>query len=62
MSTNAAQVSEVDQESLTERMARGRLPLAEALRYATQIATSLRDLHLHGLAYGAVSSQLILLA
>ena len=34
MSTNAAQVSEVDQESLTERMARGRLPLAEALRYA----------------------------
>ena len=61
MSTNAAQVSEVDQESLTERMARGRLPLAEALRYATQIATSLRDLHLHGLAYGAVSSQLILL-
>jgi hypothetical protein len=52
---------EVDQESLTERMARGRLPLADALRYATQIATSLRDMHLQRLVYGAVSSQLILL-
>jgi len=64
MSTQAAGISgivEPYQESLTERMARGRLSLAETLCYATQIATSLRDLHLLGLVYGAVSSQLILL-
>jgi hypothetical protein len=61
MSANAVRITEIDQESLTERMARGRLSLAETLRYATQIAASLRDLHVHGLAYGAVSSQLILL-
>jgi hypothetical protein len=42
-------------------MGRGPLPLAEALRYATEIAISLRDLHMNGLVYGAVSSQLILL-
>ena len=64
MSANAVQISEIGepyQESLGERMARGRLSLAETLRCATQIAASLRDLHVHGLAYGAVSSQLILL-
>jgi hypothetical protein len=49
------------QESLTERLSRGRLPVIEALFYATQIATSLRDLHAQKLVYGAVSSQLILL-
>ena len=43
-------------------MGRGRLPVTEALLYATQIATCLRDLHAHKLVYGAVSSQLILLA
>jgi serine/threonine protein kinase len=48
-------------ESLTERMSRAPLPLEEALRYAIQIATSLRDLHRCGLVYGAVSSQSILL-
>jgi hypothetical protein len=42
-------------------MGRGRLPLAKALRYATQVAACLRDLHRQGLVYGAVSSQLILL-
>ena len=52
---------EAYQESLTERLSRGRLPVTEALRYATQIATSLRDLHAQKLVYGAVSSQLILL-
>ena len=51
----------IAQESLTERMGRGRLPIEEALGYATQIATCLRDLHLQRLAYGAVSSQLIVL-
>jgi len=48
-------------ESLTERMGRAPLPVEEALRYAIQIATGLRDLHRHGLVYGAVSSQSILL-
>jgi len=64
VSANAVEVAEsagVYQESLTERMGRGRLPLAEALRYATQIAACLRDLHMQRLVYGAVSSQLILL-
>jgi len=49
------------QESLTERMRRGPLAVTEALRYATQIATCLRDMHMQGLVYGAVSSQLIVL-
>ena len=65
MSTNAAQIEipeEAYQESLAERLTRGPLPLPEALRYATEIATTLRDLHAQGLAYGAVSSHLILLA
>lgn len=52
---------EAYQESLTERLSRSRLPVTEALRYATQIATCLRDLHAQRLVYGAVSSQLILL-
>jgi hypothetical protein len=54
--------AEAYQESLTERMGRGRLSLAEALRFATQIATCLRDLHAQHLVYGAVSSQLIQLS
>ena len=49
------------QESLTERFRRGPLPVTEALRYATQVATCLRDLHMQGLVHGAVSSQLTLL-
>jgi len=52
---------EGSRESLTERMGRAPLPAEEALRYAIQIATSLRDLHRYRLVYGAVSSQLILL-
>jgi hypothetical protein len=55
------QSAEPFQESLTDRMGRGRLPLAEALAYAIQIAASLRDLHAQRLVYGAVSSQLIVL-
>lgn len=50
---------EPDYESLTERMGRSPLPVAEALRHATQIATCLRDLHMQHLIFGAVSSQLI---
>ena len=53
--------AEAYQETLTERLGRGALPVAEALGYATQVATCLRDLHMQGLVHGAVSSQLILL-
>jgi hypothetical protein len=47
------------QGSLAERMARSPLSLVEALHCGTEIAAALRDLHRQGLAYGAVSSQLI---
>jgi hypothetical protein len=56
-----AEQAETHQESLTERMARSPLSLAEILRYATEIAAALRGLHQSGLEYGAVSAQLILL-
>ena len=49
-------------ETLTERLGRGRLPLAKALGYATEIAAGLRDLHMQGLVYGAVSSHLVVLS
>ena len=49
------------QELLTDRLARGPMPLAEAMQVATQIAGALRDLHRNGMAYGAVSLQLVLL-
>ena len=52
---------EIVQETLSGRIARASLPLAETLRYAIQLATYLRDLHTYGLAYGAVSPQLVLL-
>ncbi len=55
----AEESAEAYQESLTERMGRGRLPLAEALGIATGIASCLRDLHAQHLVYGAVSSHLI---
>jgi hypothetical protein len=61
MSTNLVEIAEpaARQETLAERAARRPLSLMEALRCATDIAGALRDLHQHGLAYGAVSSQLI---
>lgn len=40
-------------------MLRCRLPLKEALRYATEVAAALRDLHAQGLSHGAVSSEWI---
>jgi hypothetical protein len=55
------EITAVYQETLTERMGGGPLPLGEALRYATQIATVLRDMHVQHLVYGAVSAQLIVL-
>jgi hypothetical protein len=57
-----AEAPEAYQETLTERLGRGRLTLAEALGYATEIAGCLRDLHMQGLVYGAVSSQLVVLS
>lgn len=54
-----AERTESHQDSLAERLARAPLSLGEALRCATEIAAALRDLHRQGLAYGAVSSQLI---
>ena len=54
-----AEIAEAHQDSLAERLARAPLSLGEALRCATEVAAALRDLHRQGLAYGAVSSQLI---
>lgn len=54
-----AERAESHQDSLAERLARAPLSLGEALCCATEIAAALRDLHRQGLAYGAVSSQLI---
>ncbi|HWB83296.1 MAG TPA: protein kinase [Bryobacteraceae bacterium] len=41
--------------TLSQRLAEGRLPLADALRYATALAESLRRLHEEGRAHGGVS-------
>ena len=46
-------------ESLDERLARGALTFREALETATQLAAQLRDLHAHGLEYGALSAQTV---
>jgi hypothetical protein len=54
-----AERAEAHQGSLAEKLARAPLSLGEALCCATEIAAALRDLHRQGLAYGAVSSQLI---
>src|ERR1035441_9558500 len=65
MSTDSVETAEggqePPQESLAERIARCPLPLLEALRYATEVAKALRELHKRGIAHGAVSSQLIIL-
>ncbi len=44
-----------DFKTLAERMSEGRLPVADALRYAMQLADSLRRLHDSGKAHGAVT-------
>jgi hypothetical protein len=61
MSAALEEREETRQESMAARLGRAPLPIAEALRYSTQIAAFLRDLHVQGLVYGAVSSHLILL-
>ena len=52
-----------DTKTLAQRLSEGRLPAAEALRYAIQLAGSLRELHEKGKAHGAVTpSNVALLA
>ena len=52
-----------DKQTLAQRLAEGRLPIAEALRYAMQLAECLGKLHDAGKAHGAVTpSNLVLVA
>jgi hypothetical protein len=52
-----------DNQTLAQRLAEGRLPIAEALRYAMQLAECLGKLHDAGKAHGAVTpSNLVLVA
>src|SRR5260370_41819810 len=44
-----------DTKTLAQRLGEGRLSMAEALRYAIQLAGSLRELHEKGKAHGAVT-------
>ena len=48
-------------ESLEERLARGAMTFREALQIATEMAAQLRDLHAHGLEYGALSAQTVVI-
>ena len=48
-------------ESLEERLARGAMPFREALESATRLAAQLRDLHVHGLEYGALSARTVVI-
>ena len=49
-------------KTLAQRLSEGRLPLAEALRYAIQLAGCLRELHESGKAHGAVTPSNVALA
>ena len=52
-----------DNQTLAQRLAEGRLPIAEALRYAMQLADCLGKLHDVGKAHGAVTpSNLVVVA
>jgi hypothetical protein len=44
-----------DKKTLAQRLSEGRLPVADALRYAVQLAEELRKLHDAGGVYGAVA-------
>jgi hypothetical protein len=44
-----------DKKTLAQRLSEGRLPVAEALRYAVQVAEALRKLHDAGAVHGAVT-------
>jgi hypothetical protein len=47
--------------TLAQRLAEGRLPVSEALRYAMMLAESLRRLHDEGHAHGALSPRCVVL-
>ena len=51
-----------DQKTLAQRLSEGRLPVAEALRYAMQLADCLGKLHETGKAHGAVTPSNLALA
>ncbi len=48
-------------QSLAQRMAKGRIPVQEALRYAMILADSLRKIHESGQAHGAVTPACIVI-
>ena len=48
-------------ESLEERLARGPMTFCEAMQGATRLAAQLRDLHVHGLEYGALSARTVVI-
>src|SRR5664280_945446 len=48
--------------TLAERLSEGRIPVGEALKYAMQLADSLRKLHDQGKAHGAVTPSHVALA
>src|SRR5450756_5961 len=51
-----------DKQTLAGRLSEGRLPVAEALRYAIQLADCLRKLHDTGTVHGAVTPSNLVLA
>jgi len=55
-------VTSLSSRTLAQRLAEGRIPVADALRYAMMIAESLRKLHDAGTAHGAVAPGNIVLS
>ena len=51
----------IQEASLAAELARGGMPLARVLRYATELAMELRHLHDYGLEYGAVGAHAVVL-
>ena len=50
-----------DVQTLSQRLAAGRLPLSDTLRYALQIADALRHMHEEGYCHGAVTPDAVAL-
>jgi hypothetical protein len=59
--TGYPETQDVGLQTLAERLAQGPIPMKQALRYATLLGQTLRDLHDAGKSHGAVSSKTILL-
>jgi hypothetical protein len=55
-------MTSTDTKTLAERLGEGRLSMAEALRYAIELAGCLRELHDGGAAHGAVTPSNVALA